>query len=212
MLLGGWMDPNWLLQHFGTAFFWVSLVMLFIECGLLFPFLPGDTLLFAMGLFIATDKVHVFGQNHWVNLLISLVLMVVAAFLGNVAGYEIGRRVGPPLYERDGRIVKRRYLDETHQFFERHGNSALVIGRFVAFVRTYITLVAGVTGLERIRFFKWSLLGAVLWVAVVLLLGFFLGSAFPSLGKYLDYAVIAILLLSVIPIAYEWRRRRRSPA
>ena len=211
MLLGiSWMDPNWLLQHFGAAFFWVSLVMIFVECGLLFPFLPGDTLLFAVGLFIGTDKVHLFGNSHWVNLALAFVTMVVAAVAGNVAGYEIGRRIGPALYERDGRIVKRRYLEETHEFFERHGNSALVIGRFVAFVRTYITLVAGITGLERRRFFTWSLLGAVLWVLVVMLLGFFLGQVFPGLGKYLDYAILAILLLSVIPVGYEWWRRRRA--
>ena len=97
-------------------------------------------------------------------------LLTVAAFLGNVAGYEIGRAVGPPLYERDGRILKRKYFDQTHAFFDKHGNKALVIGRFVPFVRTYITVVAGVTAMQRRRFFMWSAVGAVLWVLSITLL------------------------------------------
>ena len=87
--------------------------------------------------------------------------------LGNIVGYEIGRAIGPPLYERDGRILKRKYFDQTTAFFDKHGNKALVIGRFVPFVRTYITVVAGVTRMDRARFFLWSLVGAVLWVVSI---------------------------------------------
>src|SRR5689334_16053509 len=96
-----WMDPNWLLDHFGSQFFWLSLVIIFIECGLFFPFLPGDTLLFAMGLFVASERIDVFPGGPFVELLVGLVLLTVSAVLGNVAGYEIGRAIGPPLYERD---------------------------------------------------------------------------------------------------------------
>jgi membrane-associated protein len=88
MLLGiKWMDPNWLLAQFGSEFFWISLLIVFIECGLLFPFLPGDTLLFAIGLFVATGKIDVFGSSEGVELVGALVLMVLAAFAGNVVGY-----------------------------------------------------------------------------------------------------------------------------
>ncbi len=96
-------------------------------------------------------------------------ILSAAAFLGNVVGYEIGRKIGPPLFERDGRILKRKYLDQTHAFFDKHGNKALVIGRFVPFVRTYVTVVAGVALMERSRFLVWSAVGAVLWVTVILL-------------------------------------------
>ena len=89
-------------------------------------------------------------------------LLTVAALLGNVVGYEIGRAVGPPLYRRDGRILKKKYFDNTQAFFDKHGNKALVIGRFVPFVRTYITVVAGVTRMERRRFLVWSFVGALL--------------------------------------------------
>jgi len=209
MLLGiKWMDPNWLLSQFGSEFFWISLVIVFIECGLLFPFLPGDTLLFAMGLFIATGKIDVFSGNQAFELLAALVLMIAAAFAGNVVGYEIGRGLGQPLREHDGRLLKRRYLDETAEFFDKHGSTALVLGRFIPFVRTYVTLIAGVTRLPRRRFLLWSLVGAVAWVCTVMLAGYFLGAAFPTLGQNIDKAMIVILAFSVIPVAYEWRRNR----
>ena len=187
MLLGiDWMDPNWLLDRFGAELFWISLVIVFVECGLFFPILPGDTLLFALGLFIATGQLDLFPGPPFVELLIAMAALTAAAFLGNVVGYEIGRKIGPPLYERDGRIIKRKYFDQTTAFFDRHGNKALVIGRFVPFVRTYITVVAGVTRMERHRFFLWSLVGAVLWVVSICLLGYFLGDAFPGLGESID--------------------------
>jgi membrane-associated protein len=168
------MDPQWLLTHFGNQFFWVSAAIVFVECGLLFPLLPGDSLLFAIGLFISTGSFSM-------NLVLAMVLLSLAAFAGNVVGYEIGRAVGRPLYNRDGRILKRKYFDESHAFFEKHGAKALVIGRFVPVVRTFITVVAGVSRMERRHFFVWSAVGAVSWVWVVTLLGYFLGHAFPAL-------------------------------
>ncbi len=207
-----WMDPNWLLDQFGPWFLWVSMVIVLVECGLFFPFLPGDTLLFAAGLFISSRNDIVPGP-HFTDLPVAILLFMVAAFAGNVLGYEIGRRIGEPLYDRDSRFLRREYLDNTAAFFDKHGNKALVIGRFVPFVRTYITVVAGVTRMQRHRFFLWSLVGAVAWVLSVLLLGYFLGSAFPSLGANIDKAILVILAFSVVPIAYEWwKHRRKAPA
>lgn len=211
MLLGmDWMEPNWLLEQFGAELFWISLVIIFVECGLFFPFLPGDTLLFALGLFIAGGKIDLFPGGEAVFLLIAFVLLTAAAIGGNIAGYEIGRAIGPPLYERDGRILKRKYFDQTSAFFEKHGNKALVIGRFVPFVRTYITVVAGVTRMDRRRFILWSFIGAVFWVLSILLLGYFLGAAFPGLGENIDKAILVIVAFSVIPVGYEWWRHRRN--
>ncbi len=207
-----WMDPNWWLGQFGQEFFWVSVAIIFAECGLFFPFLPGDTLLFAMGLFISGNKLDVVPGGHGVDLLAALVILSVGAFLGNIAGYEIGRKIGLPLFERDGRILKKKYLTQTHAFFEKHGSSALVVGRFVPFVRTYVTVVAGVGQMDRRKFLVWSAVGAVLWVLVVTLLGFFLGSAFPDLASNIDKAIVVILAVSVIPVAYEWWKHRRNAA
>jgi membrane-associated protein len=212
MLGMDWMDPNTLLNWFGPGLFWVGLVIIFIECGLFFPFLPGDTLLVAIGLFIATDKVDIIPGPHQVDLIFAIVLFVIAAFAGNVAGYEIGRRLGTRVYARDGRFLKREYLDQTSAFFTKHGSSALVIGRFVPFVRTFITLVAGVTKMRRRHFFVWSLVGAVLWVCAVTLIGYFLGRTFPSLVDNIDYLTLGLLALTVIPLAYEWFKRRHDRA
>ena len=212
-LLGmSWMDPNWLLDQFGNALFWISLGIVFVECGLLFPFLPGDTLLFGLGLFIASEKVDLIPGNTAVELVMALAALTVAGFLGNVCGYEIGRAIGPPLYERDGRILKQKHFDRTSDFFDRHGSKALVIGRFVPFVRTFITVVAGVTEMHRGKFFTWSLVGSMLWVLSITLLGYFLGSAFPALGQNLDKAIIAILVFSLIPVVYEWWKHSRHEA
>jgi len=207
-----WMDPVWWLERFGTEMFWLSLIILVIECGLFFPFLPGDTLLFAMGLFIATEQIDLLPGHEALDLVFVMTAYVVAAFAGNVTGYEIGRAIGPPLYERDGRLLKRKYFDQTHAFFEKHGNKALVIGRFVPVVRTFVTVVAGVTRMDRNRFFFWSFVGAVLWVLSITLLGYFLGAAFPGLGDNIDKAIVLIVAVSLIPVAWEWWRHRRHAA
>jgi len=204
-----WMDPGWWLEQFGQEMFWLTLLILVIECGLFFPFLPGDTLLFAMGLFIATEQIDLLPGHKSLDLFFVITAYMVAAFAGNVIGYEIGRAIGPPLYERDGRLLKRKYFDQTHAFFEKHGNKALVIGRFVPVVRTFVTVVAGVTRMNRHRFFVWSLVGAVLWVLSITLLGYFLGAAFPGLGDNIDKAIILIVALSLLPVAWEWWRHRR---
>ena len=211
LLLGmNWMDPNWLLDQFGAELFWLSIAIIFVECGLFFPFLPGDTLLFALGLFIAGERIDLFPGGPFLEMLIALLLLTASAFLGNVVGYEIGRKIGPPITARDGRLLKKRYFDQTSAFFDKHGNKALVAGRFVPFVRTFITVVAGITRMDRRRFFTWSGVGAMLWVASILLLGYFLGSAFPSLGENIDLAILAILAFSIIPVLFEWWRREHN--
>jgi membrane-associated protein len=209
LLLGmDWMDPQQLLDWFGPWFFWASVLIVFIECGLFFPFLPGDTLLFAMGLFIATDRVEIIPGHHSIDLVVALSLFTGFAFLGNVVGYEIGRKIGPPLYQRDGRLLKKKYFDQTQAFFDKHGNKALVIGRFVPFVRTFITVVAGVTRMDRRRFLIWSAIGAVLWVLSITLLGYFLGTTVPWLADNIDYVTLAILAFTVVPFGIEWLRHR----
>jgi membrane-associated protein len=198
-----WMDPQWLLERFGSQFFWVSAAIVFIECGLLFPILPGDSLLFAVGLFIAEGSIDI-------NIAMACLLLTVVAFLGNVVGYEIGRAVGTPLYERQGRFLKKKYFDDTHAFFEKHGAKALVLGRFVPIVRTFITVVAGVSRMDRRHFFVWSGVGALLWATGVTLIGYFLGQSFPVLKEHLEAAVLLIVAVSVVPMVVEFIRARRG--
>ena len=198
-----WMDPQWLLDRFGGQFFWVSVAIVFIECGLLFPILPGDSLLFAVGLFIAEGSIQL-------NIVVACIILTLAAFIGNVTGYEIGRAIGAPLYEREGRFLKKKYFDDTHAFFEKHGAKALVLGRFVPIVRTFITVVAGVSRMDRRHFFVWSAVGAALWATGVTLLGYFLGQAFPVLKDHLELAILAIVAVSVIPMVIEFVRHKSA--
>src|SRR5690625_600685 len=199
------MDPQYLLDTFGNAFFWVSVVIVFIECGLFFPILPGDSLLFAIGIFIHQGIINI-------PLWLACVLLTFVAFAGNVVGYEIGRLLGPRLYARDGRILKRKYFDDTITFFDKYGNKALVIGRFVPIVRTFITVVAGVAQMPRRRFFTWSALGAVLWACGVTIVGYYLGQI-PVVRDNLEVAIILIVGVSVLPMVIEFllaRRRARG--
>jgi membrane-associated protein len=198
-----WMDPTYLLDQYQGAFFVIALVIVFVECGLLFPILPGDSLLFAIGLFIATGQVDI-------NLFVAMAALTAAAFLGNVVGYEIGRAVGRPLYRRQGRFINTANFDKTNAFFDKYGNRALVLGRFVPIVRTFITVVAGIGRMHRQRFFGWSAIGAVAWVVSVTLLGYFLGQIFPGLTKNIEYAILLVVLVSVIPMAVEVVRHRRE--
>ncbi|GAB3072144.1 VTT domain-containing protein [Intrasporangium mesophilum] len=197
-----WLDPATLLTRFGTAFLWVSVAFVFIECGLLFPFLPGDSLLFAIGLFVSNGQLHL-------PLGVVLPVLFVAAIAGNAAGYEIGRAAGPALYRRDGRFVNAEHLNRSHAFFERHGSKALVLGRFVPIVRTFITVVAGASRMSRRHFLTWSAVGAAVWVTALTLLGYYLGRVFPGLQSRIDLVVVGLVVLSVVPVAIEWLRHRR---
>lgn len=204
-----WMDPEWLLARFGTELFWISLIIVFIECGLLFPFLPGDTLLFSLGIFIAAGTLDLIPGSTHLELAAAVVALLVAAFLGNVSGYEIGRLIGPRLHDHDGRIIKQKHVRQTDDFFTRHGGRALVLGRFVPFVRTYVTVVAGVTEMPRRRFWYWSLVGAALWVLSITLLGYFLGNI-AFLRDNIDAIAIVIVAFSLLPVMFEWWRHRRK--
>lgn len=201
----GIMDPQFWLDRYGDAFVWVSCAIVFVECGLFFPFLPGDSLLFSAGLFIRRGDVHM-------NLALACVLLSAFAFLGNVVGYEIGRALGTPLYERDGKFLKRKYFDQTTAFFDKHGNKALVLGRFVPIVRTFVTVVAGVGKMDRARFFTWSAVGAVAWATLLTLLGYAVGNI-DVIRDNLEAALLAIVAISVLPMVFEyWNHRRRAAA
>ena len=197
-----WMDPQWLLDRFGDQMFWLSTAIIFVECGLLFPILPGDSLLFSVGLFIGTGDLDT-------NIVFACVVFSVAAFAGNVTGYEIGRKVGPTLFHREGRFLNTKNFEKSHAFFEKYGNKALVLGRFVPIVRTFITLVAGAAEMDRRRFFIWSLVGAVLWAVGLTLLGHALGDV-EFLHDHIEAALLLIVAVSVVPMAVEWWRHRSA--
>jgi membrane-associated protein len=206
LLLGiDWLDPEKLLRSADQYAFAVLLFVIFAECGI-FALLPGDSLLFVGGLFIASGVIST-------NIVVACALVSLFAWLGNVSGYAIGRKVGPALFRRpDARIFKQEYVDRTYAFFDRYGNRAIVLARFVPIVRTFITLAAGVGKMSFARFATYSAIGAVLWGTGMTLLGYWLGQA-TFIKENIDLIALVIVALSLVPMALEYlreRRRRRS--
>jgi membrane-associated protein len=201
-----WLNADKLLTQLGPSALWVSLVVIFVECGLFIFFMPGDSLLFTIGL--AIQNPHQLIDLH-VNIVVACIVLTAAAFLGNVVGYEIGRAVGAPLYTRGGRLLKPEYFDKAHAFFEKHGSKAIVLARFVPVVRTFITAVAGVSKMDRRRFFTFSFIGAFLWATGVTLLGYFLGQV-SFVRTHIDVMLILIVAVSFVPVGVEYIRHRNQ--
>ena len=200
-----WIQPTYILEKFGTAAFVAVLVIIFIECGLFIFFLPGDSLLFVTGLFISTGAIHV-------PLWLACILLSLAAWAGNLSGYAIGRKAGPALFHRpDSKLLNPEGIAKTHAFFEKYGPKAIVLGRFVPIVRTFITAMAGVGKMDFRVYATYSLVGGVLWAAGLTVLGYFLGqNAFVQ--KNIELIAILIVVVSVLPAVFEWwRSRGESP-
>lgn len=201
-----WLDPQTLLDSLGSYALWGAAAIVFAECGLLLGFfLPGDSLLFTVGLLVTTGVIK---QPLWLACLV----LTVAAFVGNLSGYEIGRASGPAIFRKpDSRLFRREYVEKTSEFFERYGNRAIVLARFVPIVRTFITVMAGVGRMERSRYLTYSGIGAVLWATGVTLLGSALGR-FDVVKHNIEFILLAIVAVSVIPVVVEVLRERARNA
>lgn len=204
MLLPAWMDPEKLIAWFGPWALVGVAIVIFAECGI-FSILPGDSLLFTVGLFIALGTIE---TPLWVACLV----LTIAAVLGNVAGYGLGRLIGPPLFKPRkglaGKLFQQKYVDKTHEFFDRYGNRALILARFVPIVRTFVTLVAGVGRMDFRRFITYTAIGGVIWAVGVTVLGFYLGRI-PFVHENIEAALILIVFVSLVPMAVEFILARR---
>lgn len=204
LLLPGWLDPATLINAFGPYVLWGVAFVVFAECGL-FAVLPGDSLLFTVGLFVASGAVH-----HSMPFVCAV--LTVAAVAGNVCGYWVGRLVGPRLFKPRtglvGRILDPRYVQRTEAFLERYGSRALILARFVPIVRTFVTLVAGVGRMDFRRFITYTAIGGVLWACGVTIGGYYLGSI-PLIRDNVDAVLILIVAVSLIPMLVEWLLHRR---
>jgi membrane-associated protein len=203
-LIPDWLDAEHILTSFGPAAIWVAVAIVFIECGLLFPILPGDSLLFVAGILVAQDV------SAMPNIVTTCLLLTAAAVGGNATGYAIGAKVGPALFDRpDSRIFKPEYLDKTHEFFEKYGAPAIILARFVPIVRTFITAVAGAGRMGFARFMTLSAIGGVLWATGITLMGYWLGNV-DFIRNNVEALAIAIVFVSVVPIVIEALRHRRD--
>jgi membrane-associated protein len=199
------LDPQTIIRTGGLV---LITAIIFAECGLLIGFfLPGDSLLFTAG-FLASQ--NVVGLDIWTL----SVLCGIAAALGPLVGYWYGNLWGPRLFSReDSFLFRKQHLVRAHEFYERHGGKALIIARFIPVVRTFAPVVAGMAAMDYRRFVVYTVVGAVVWAVGMSWLGFFLGSLIPDAGKYLEYIVALIIVVSIAPpIIHLLRERQRNKA
>ncbi len=183
-----WFDSEHIVQSGGLI---VIALMVFAESGLLFGFIfPGDTLLLAAGFFAGQGKLPIV----WL-----IVVVVVAAIVGDNVGYRIGRKLGPRVFKRkDGLLFRREYIKKTQGFYDRHGGKTIVIARFVAYIRTFAPLVAGIGKMHWQRFAFYNMFGGILWGAGLPLLGYAIGSSFPQADEFFIWSLIISAHLLVI--------------
>ena len=208
MLGPDWLDPDYLINSFTETFgVWAIraiAAVIFVETGLLFPFLPGDSLLFTAGALVAQDQLDF-------PLWLLCLVMFLAAFLGDQTAYLIGRKAGPRVFQRpDSRIFKQKYVDQTYAYFDKYGGRTIVVARFVPFVRTYAPVAAGVGRMHYRHFVSYNVIGAFLWGVGVTVLGYALGTI-PFVKANIEYLLVVLVLLSLVPIAIEAWRHRRNP-
>ncbi|MEY4809713.1 MAG: hypothetical protein RI986_51 [Planctomycetota bacterium] len=187
-------------------------LIVFAETGLVVtPFLPGDSLLFATGAVCATvaSVAQQSGEAPTVRIEIMAAVLFVAAVLGDGVNYHIGRAIGPVAFSGRFRWLRREYLERTHAFFEKHGGRAVVLARFVPIVRTFAPFVAGIGAMTYMKFLFYNVLGAALWVGLLLGAGYTLGGL-EWVQRNFEKVVIGIVIVSVLPIVWEWWKARST--
>ena len=203
MLAVNWLSPHDLIETFGTI---GLLLVVFVESGIVPAPLPGDSILFLAGAFSATSANS---NDPHLNLLVVVVGSFVAAVAGAEIGYWIGDRFGVRLFKPDARFFKTDYLERAHVFFEERGARAVVLARFIPFVRTIVPRLAGTSDMPHRKFFTANVIGAAIWACGISLLGYWLGKSI-DIDKYIYPIVAVIIVLSLIPPFIEWRKHRNA--
>ncbi|WP_207432985.1 DedA family protein [Sabulibacter ruber] len=191
-----------IISDYGTWTYAILFLIIFVETGVVvMPFLPGDSLLFAAGAFAATGVLNI-----WVL----LVLLFIAAFLGDTLNYLIGDYFGPKVFRRDYRFLKREYLLKTQAFYEKHGGKTIIFARFIPIIRTFAPFVAGVGTMKYGKFLSYNIIGGLLWVVGFTVAGFVFGNI-PAVKKNFSFVIFGIILISVIPPIIELVKQKMSP-
>jgi membrane-associated protein len=193
-----------IIQWAGLWTYVIMFGVVFAETGLVVtPLLPGDSLLFALGAFAAKGDL---------TLLILMVTLLVAAILGDTVNYSVGKYIGPRVFTDSIPLLNRKHLERTHAFFEKYGGKTIIIARFVPIVRTFAPFVAGVGAMTYSRFVFYNVIGALLWVPICLLGGYFFGNI-PFVQKHFELVLIGIIIVSLMPAVFEitreWLHSRR---
>ncbi|MCA9764081.1 MAG: DedA family protein [Gemmatimonadetes bacterium] len=196
-----------IIRDYGTWTYAILFLIVFAETGLVvMPLLPGDSLLFAAGTFAALGDL---------NPVLLILLLIAAAILGDTVNYWVGNRIGARAFSGNVRFLKREYLERTQRFYERHGGKTIILARFVPIVRTFAPFVAGVGTMSYPRFLAYNVIGAVVWVTGFVTIGYLFGNI-PAVKERFSLVILAIIAVSVLPIAIEivkgWLGGRREPA
>ena len=213
-ILPSWLSGQHLVDSMGSWALLVIALIIFAECGILIGFfLPGDTLLFICGLLVsakAADGTHALK----INLFVVIAILAVAAFVGNMVGYYIGRKAGPLIFDKpNARFFKQEYVEKSSAFFEKYGKVAVILARFVPIVRTVATVMAGVSKMNTRVYTLYSAIGGVIWVAGVTIAGYFLGQIkfiADNVDLILVGAVVLVVLISAVPALLHLRQRKRA--
>lgn len=193
---------NLIIQNFGMWSYLLLGLIIFSETGFVVtPFLPGDSLLFAAGTFAASGSFEV----TWLILILS-----VAAVLGDTINYTIGKVFGQKLFKNEkSRIFKKEYLDRTHRFYEKYGRKTIIIARFIPIIRTFAPFVAGMGRMEYLRFFIANVTGGILWVVIFVMAGYYFGNV-PVVRQNFSLVILAIIIISILPGVIEFLRHRKD--
>lgn len=193
-----------LSAQYGTLLYLILFLIIFCETGLVAtPFLPGDSLLFAVGAIAATS-------NGALNVHIVVLVLLVAAILGDASNFAIGKYFGEKLFANpDSRIFKRVYLQKTHDFYAKYGGKTIILARFVPIVRTFAPFVAGMGKMNYGLFLRYNIIGAILWVVGITYIGYWFGNI-PVVKKHFGLVVIGIIVVSVLPMAFEIMKAMRA--
>jgi membrane-associated protein len=192
---------NRIVTDYGVWTHLILFAIVFAETGLVVtPFLPGDSLLFAAGALAALGSLDV-----W----LLVVLLIGAAILGDTVNYWVGAWIGPRAFSGNVRFLRKDYLERTHAFYEKHGGKTIILARFVPIIRTFAPFVAGVGAMSYPKFITYNIVGALLWVGLFVPLGYFFGNM-PTVKENFSLVILAIIALSVLPIAIEAIKARRS--
>lgn len=191
-----------IIQNFGIWTYLLLFLVIFAETGLVItPFLPGDSLLFAVGAIAAAEALDIM----WLFAILS-----IAAIAGDSANYAIGKYFGGIILAKHSRIIKKEHIDKTHKFFERYGGKTIIIARFVPIVRTFAPFVAGIGKMSYRKFFSYNVIGGLLWVSLFVFGGFFFGNI-PIIKKNFSITIFVIIILSMLPGIIEIIRHKRRP-
>ncbi|MHC8948703.1 DedA family protein [Sphingobacterium hungaricum] len=186
--------------------YWTYLILfliIFCETGLVVtPFLPGDSVLFAMGALIAKPETDL-------SILLMLFLLILGAILGDFVNYEIGKYLGPKVFKEDSKLFKKSYLEKTEQFYQKHGNKTIIYARFVPIVRTFAPFVAGISKMPYRNFGFYNIIGGTLWVSLFLLVGYFFGQI-SFIKDNFSLVILAIIILSLLPPLFEIIRTKKK--